>query len=106
MIAASPTTQRSRHQSKSGCIAPSLTREQRTRAITLSAGLTPELPLRQALDEVTRLAQPLLPAGSRLIPLAEAATLAGLADFIVPHQAIWQEEDMAGSVLRFAQAVR
>jgi len=56
-------------------IAPSLPREQRARAITVTAGLTPELPLRQAMNELEQLATPLLEDDMRLIPLAEAATL-------------------------------
>ena len=56
-------------------IAPSLPREARSRAVTITAGLTPELPLRQAMQELDRLAQPLLSEDMRLMPLAEAATL-------------------------------
>ncbi|MFK7891672.1 MAG: efflux RND transporter permease subunit [Granulosicoccus sp.] len=64
-------------------IAPSLPREERSRAITIRAGLSDELPLREAMNEFERLAEPLLEQDMRLIPLAEAATLnetsAGLA---------------------------
>ncbi|NND89588.1 MAG: efflux RND transporter permease subunit [Granulosicoccus sp.] len=56
-------------------IAPSLPRESRSRAVTITAGLTPELPLREAMQELDRLATPLLAQDMRLIPLAEAATL-------------------------------
>ena len=56
-------------------IAPELTRDQRSRAVRLSAGLTPEFTLGDALQEMTRLADPVLPEGSQLIPLAEAAAL-------------------------------
>jgi HAE1 family hydrophobic/amphiphilic exporter-1 len=60
---------------KETAIAPSLPREERSRAVTITAGLTDELPLRQALNEFERLADPLLEADMRLIPLSEAATL-------------------------------
>lgn len=56
-------------------IAPSLPREERSRAVTITASLTDALPLRQALNEFERLAEPLLSADMRLIPLSEAATL-------------------------------
>ena len=56
-------------------VAPNLGREQQLRAVDLSASLTPELPLGEALAEVQRLAAELLPEESRIIPLAEAATL-------------------------------
>jgi len=56
-------------------VSPSLGREQRLRAVTVSASLSPELALREALDRVEALAPDLLPEGARLIPLAEAATL-------------------------------
>lgn len=56
-------------------IAPSLPREERARAISVTAGLTPALPLREAMNELERLAEPLLEEDMRLIPLAEAATL-------------------------------
>ncbi len=56
-------------------IAPSLPREERSRAVTITAGLTPEMSLREGLEEFTRLAEPLLDDDMRLIPLAEAATL-------------------------------
>ncbi len=56
-------------------IAPSLPREERSRAVSISAGLTPELPLRQALQEFEQIAEPIIDSDMRLIPLAEAATL-------------------------------
>ncbi|MFZ1813141.1 MAG: efflux RND transporter permease subunit [Rhizobiaceae bacterium] len=56
-------------------VAPSLERQQKLRAVTISADLQSQLPLGQALVEVTRIAAPLLPPGGRIIPLAEAATL-------------------------------
>lgn len=56
-------------------IAPSLPREERSRAVTITAGLTPEMPLRTAMQEFEAIADPLLASDMRLIPLAEAATL-------------------------------
>jgi HAE1 family hydrophobic/amphiphilic exporter-1 len=56
-------------------IAPSLPRESRSRAVTITASLSEQLPLRTALTEFTRLAEPLLGPDMRLIPLSEAATL-------------------------------
>lgn len=56
-------------------IAPSLPRESRSRAVTITASLSEELPLRAGMNELERLAEPLLGANMRLIPLAEAATL-------------------------------
>ncbi len=56
-------------------IAASLPREGRSRAVTLTAGLTPEFALRDAMNELASLAEPLLQADMRLLPLAEAATL-------------------------------
>ena len=60
---------------KESAIAPSLPREERARAVTISVGLTTELPLRAAMNEFERLAEPLLDPDMRLIPLSEAATL-------------------------------
>lgn len=56
-------------------IAPSLPREARSRAVTITAGLADDFALRSALQEVEQLAQPHLQSDMRLIPLAEAATL-------------------------------
>ena len=56
-------------------IAPSLPREERSRAVTITAGLTPQMSLREGLREFTALAEPMLDSDMRLIPLAEAATL-------------------------------
>ncbi|AYD01479.1 efflux RND transporter permease subunit [Neorhizobium sp. NCHU2750] len=56
-------------------VAPRLNREQRLAAVSFSAGLKEGVSLGQAVETATALAQPLLPPGSRLIPLAEAATL-------------------------------
>jgi len=56
-------------------IAPSLPREARSRAVTITAGLSDDFALRDALNEFEALAEPLLGAEMRLIPLAEAASL-------------------------------
>lgn len=56
-------------------IAPSLPREARSRAVTITAGLSDEFALRDAMNEFERLAEPLLEPDMRLIPLAEAASL-------------------------------
>ena len=56
-------------------VAPSLAREQQLRSVAVTAGLRPDFALGSALAEVQRLAAPILPEGSRIVPLAEAATL-------------------------------
>ena len=56
-------------------VAPSLGREQRRRAITVSASLGDDIALRAAMERAAAIAEPLLPPGARLVPLAEAATL-------------------------------
>ena len=56
-------------------IAPELDRLSQMRAVTVTAGLTPDLPIGAAYAQAEALAQPLLPAGARILPLAEAATL-------------------------------
>ena len=56
-------------------IAPSLPRESRARAVTVTANLSDDMPLGTALEEFTRLATPLMGPDMRLIPLSEAATL-------------------------------
>jgi HAE1 family hydrophobic/amphiphilic exporter-1 len=56
-------------------VAPELGREAQQRAVPIIAGLTPEMPLGQALAEVEALAAETLPPGARIVPLAEAATL-------------------------------
>jgi len=56
-------------------VAPQLSREQQLRAVSLSAGLKDGLALGDALSMVQEMAQPLLPDGARLMPMAEAATL-------------------------------
>ncbi len=56
-------------------VAPQLSRELQLRAVSLSAGLKSDLALGEALTMVEQMAEPLLPPGSRIMPLAEAATL-------------------------------
>ncbi len=56
-------------------VAPSLGREQKLRSVSITAGLGSELVLGDALEAATEIATPLLPPGSRIIPLSEAATL-------------------------------
>ncbi|PLL12712.1 multidrug transporter AcrB [Tabrizicola sp. TH137] len=56
-------------------VAPELGREAQMRSVPITAGLTPDLSLGPALAEVERLAADILPPGSRIVPLAEAAAL-------------------------------
>lgn len=56
-------------------VAPELGREAQGRAVPITAGLTPEMSLGQALTAVEDLAAKVLPPGTRIVPLAEAATL-------------------------------
>jgi HAE1 family hydrophobic/amphiphilic exporter-1 len=56
-------------------VPPSLQREQQLRAVSITAGLQPGFALGEAVRAAEQIAAPLLPAGSRIIPLAEAATL-------------------------------
>ncbi len=56
-------------------VAPQLSREEQLRSVSLSAGLKDGLALGDALRMVETMAQPLLPPGSRVLPLAEAASL-------------------------------
>ncbi len=56
-------------------VPPSLAREQQLRSVAITASLAPEFALGEALSEAQRIAAPLLPQGSRIVPLAEAATL-------------------------------
>ncbi|MGY6548920.1 MAG: efflux RND transporter permease subunit [Roseinatronobacter sp.] len=55
--------------------APQLTREAQQRAVQITASLAPGFSLGAALAEAERLSAEILPAGERLLPLAEAATL-------------------------------
>jgi HAE1 family hydrophobic/amphiphilic exporter-1 len=56
-------------------VAPSLAREQKLRSVSITATLTPEFPLQEALDTAKDLATAHLPPGYRLIAQSEAATL-------------------------------
>ncbi|MEM7462555.1 MAG: efflux RND transporter permease subunit [Pseudomonadota bacterium] len=56
-------------------VAPSLGREQKLRSVSVTASLGSDLVLGDALEAATEIATPLLPPGSRIIPLSEAATL-------------------------------
>jgi HAE1 family hydrophobic/amphiphilic exporter-1 len=56
-------------------VPPSLAREEQQRSVSLTAGLATGFPLGEAYDEAQAIAAPVLPAGSRMVPLAEAATL-------------------------------
>jgi hydrophobic/amphiphilic exporter-1 (mainly G- bacteria), HAE1 family len=56
-------------------VAPELEREGQNRSVEISAGLTPDMTLGDALAEVEVLAEDVLEAQNRIIPLAEAATL-------------------------------
>jgi HAE1 family hydrophobic/amphiphilic exporter-1 len=56
-------------------VPPSLSREQQQRSVAITAGLADDFALGEALKQAEQIAAPVLPAGSRLLPLAEAATL-------------------------------
>jgi HAE1 family hydrophobic/amphiphilic exporter-1 len=56
-------------------LSPSLNRESQLRAVSITTGLAEGTALGAAYAAVEELAGPLLPPGSRIIPLAEAATL-------------------------------
>ncbi|WP_027683773.1 efflux RND transporter permease subunit [Rhizobium leguminosarum] len=75
---------------KEGSVAPQLNREQQLASVAITAGLTDGMSLGDAVKQVTELAEPLLPPGSRLLPLAEAATL---------------EENSSGMALTFGFAI-
>ncbi|MFH1795219.1 MAG: efflux RND transporter permease subunit [Pseudomonadota bacterium] len=56
-------------------VPPSLSREQQLRAVAITAGLKSDFALGEAYDVAQEIAAPHLPAGARIIPLAETATL-------------------------------
>jgi HAE1 family hydrophobic/amphiphilic exporter-1 len=56
-------------------VSPQLNREAQMRTVAITAGLTPELSIGPALERVEALAEPILADDTRLLPLAEAATL-------------------------------
>ena len=71
-------------------IAPELSREEQLRAVAVTAGLTDEIALGEAYQYVLDISEEYLPAGARIIPLAEAATL---------------EENANGMLLTFGFAI-
>ena len=56
-------------------VAPELTREQQMRAVEITAGLTPDIALGDAYAQVQAMADEMFATGTRIVPLAEAATL-------------------------------
>ncbi|MET0596263.1 MAG: efflux RND transporter permease subunit [Mesorhizobium sp.] len=56
-------------------VPPQLTREQQQPSVAVTSNLRADFALGDALAAARQIAQPLLPSGSRLVPLAEAATL-------------------------------
>ncbi|MEX0409374.1 efflux RND transporter permease subunit [Aquibium sp. LZ166] len=56
-------------------VPPGLDREQQLRSVAITSALVGDFALGDAWAEAQRIAEPLLPPGSRLIPLAETATL-------------------------------
>ncbi|WP_420959290.1 efflux RND transporter permease subunit [Brucella sp. IR073] len=56
-------------------VPPELDREQRMRSVAITSGLRPDFALGDAYQEALKIAAPELPAGARIIPLAEARTL-------------------------------
>ncbi|MWD26512.1 MMPL family transporter [Aquicoccus sp. SCR17] len=56
-------------------VAPELEREGQNRSVEISAGLTPEMSLGSAMEEVERVGAEVLAEENRIVPLAEAATL-------------------------------
>jgi HAE1 family hydrophobic/amphiphilic exporter-1 len=56
-------------------VAPDLRRESQMRSVSITAGLAPAFALGDAWAEAVVMAEPLMPGGVRIIPLAEAATL-------------------------------
>ncbi|MBU4527871.1 MAG: efflux RND transporter permease subunit [Hoeflea sp.] len=56
-------------------VAPDLRREGQMRSVSITAGLAPGFALGAAWSEAVELAEPLMPGGVRIVPLAEAATL-------------------------------
>jgi len=64
-------------------VAPELSRETQMRSVPITASLTPGLALGDALVRVQGLADGILPEDSRIVPLAEAATLGESSDGIL-----------------------
>ncbi|MGY6708821.1 MAG: efflux RND transporter permease subunit [Rhizobiaceae bacterium] len=61
-------------------VPPGLAREQQQRSVAITSSLRDDFALGDALAEASRIAEPHLPAGSRIVPLAEAATLGDTAN--------------------------
>lgn len=60
---------------KEQAVAPTLEREQRMRSVKITASLSPDFALGDALAQAREIAAPHLPPGARVIALSEAATL-------------------------------
>lgn len=75
---------------KENAVAPQLNREQQLPSVGFTANLRDGVSLGQALEKVNEMAQSVLPPGSRLLPLGEAATL---------------EENSSGMLLTFGFAI-
>ncbi|MGR3564162.1 MAG: efflux RND transporter permease subunit [Heliomarina sp.] len=71
-------------------VAPELNRESKNRSVEISASLSPELSLGQAMTEVEELASGLMSPVNRIVPLGEAAAL---------------EETSSGLLLTFGFAI-
>lgn len=56
-------------------VPPQLAREQRQRSVAITSGLSSDFALGDAYKTVQALAEPILPSGVQIVPLAEAATL-------------------------------
>ncbi len=56
-------------------VPPSLSREQQMRTVSVTSALDPDFALGSAYERALEIAEPLLPPGYRIIPLAETATL-------------------------------
>ncbi|MEQ1955288.1 efflux RND transporter permease subunit [Mesorhizobium sp. CN2-181] len=56
-------------------VPPSLTREQQQPSVAITSNLREDFALGDALHAAEQIAAPLMPPGSRIVPLAEAATL-------------------------------
>ncbi|MCL6708551.1 efflux RND transporter permease subunit [Pseudomonas sp. R2.Fl] len=73
-----------------GAVAPELNREQQLASVSFSASLAEGVALGDAVTAVEKIAAPLLPPGTRLIPLSEAASL---------------EENSSGMAMTFGFAI-
>ncbi len=73
-----------------GAVAPELNREQQLPSVSFTGNLRDGVTLGDAVQAVKEMAEPLLPAGARLVPLAEAATL---------------EENSSGMLMTFGFAI-